>query len=503
MAESLLVLAGSEPPRRRGRPAPLGNVVRAALAEVEDFGRIDLLSFDEVMVASNAAADLAHLLSELMENAANFSPPESRIEVVGHRTKADGYVISVTDHGIGMSGDQIASANESLAKPPLVGLAMTRSLGFIVVGRLAARHGIAVRMMSSASGGVTAVVSLAPSLVVDSPQGASTAVPSVEAPARLKPVLAQASTPITGPVPHRSKATNGAAASENAAPLLAPVPSESTPPDAVDLPAPSVRVDSPPPAVASDGDGPLAWSAPSSPDAPTPLASRRPRATPTGPDESSAPEPDALPEPLPGPLVAPRSLGGPAPFPPEAEPAGVRPFFLEDAAVASPSPSPSKPVSSSPEAPAAKAEPPRLFGGPAPEAPVVVEPQVAIAASDGVHSADTGSGREDAEPVPPTAPESQPTFEADLVREPDPIPVTTPMAGAQAPSRLPSRTSTGLAKRTPRAPGGGARAIPGADGERGRRCDQALARGDPGHVVQPQRGSSTGPFARSGTCWCL
>ena len=197
-AESLLVLAGAEPPRRRGRPAPLANVVRAALAEVEDFGRIELLSFDEVLVASNAAADLAHLLSELMENATNFSPPETRVEVVGHKTKADGYVISVTDHGIGMSSDQITEANDSLARPPLVGLAMSRSLGFIVVGRLASRHGIAVRMMPSAAGGVTAVVSIPPALVVDTPGGMGDPQPVVEAPARLKPVL---DSPTTGLAP--------------------------------------------------------------------------------------------------------------------------------------------------------------------------------------------------------------------------------------------------------------------------------------------------------------
>jgi K+-sensing histidine kinase KdpD len=147
----------------------LANVVRAALGEVEDFGRISLVTFDEVLVASNAAADLAHLLSELMENATNFSPPETSVEVVGHAIKADGYVISVTDQGIGMSADQMAEANDALARPPLVGLALSRSLGFIVVGRLAGRHGVAVRLMPSPSGGVTAVVSIPPSLMTTGP----------------------------------------------------------------------------------------------------------------------------------------------------------------------------------------------------------------------------------------------------------------------------------------------------------------------------------------------
>src|SRR5690606_20975125 len=99
-AESLLVLAGAEPPRRRGRPVSLADVVRVAIGEVEDFARIQLLSLDEATVGGNVAVDLAHLLSELMENATHFSPPDTSVEIVGHRA-AEGYVLSVTDQGIG------------------------------------------------------------------------------------------------------------------------------------------------------------------------------------------------------------------------------------------------------------------------------------------------------------------------------------------------------------------------------------------------------------------
>ena len=68
-AESLLVLAGAEPSRRRGEPVPLTKVALAAVGEIEHFARIDLLEVDECQVTSKAAADIAHLLSELMENA--------------------------------------------------------------------------------------------------------------------------------------------------------------------------------------------------------------------------------------------------------------------------------------------------------------------------------------------------------------------------------------------------------------------------------------------------
>ncbi len=163
-AESLLVLAGAEPPRRRGRPVALADVVRVAIGEVEDFARISLLALDEVTVGGNVAVDLAHLLSELMENATHFSPPDTTVEIVGHRSET-GYTLSVSDQGIGMSADQLSEANNQLARPPLVGLALSRSLGFIVIGRLAARFGVAVKLTASPSGGVSALVTLPGDLV--------------------------------------------------------------------------------------------------------------------------------------------------------------------------------------------------------------------------------------------------------------------------------------------------------------------------------------------------
>jgi signal transduction histidine kinase len=163
-AESLLVLAGAEPPRRRGRPVALADVVRVAIGEVEDFARIQLLALDDATVGGNVAVDLAHLLSELMENATHFSPPDTMVEIVGHRGES-GYIISVSDQGIGMSADQLSEANTQLARPPLVGLALSRSLGFIVIGRLAQRFEISVKLTASPSGGVTALVTLPSDLV--------------------------------------------------------------------------------------------------------------------------------------------------------------------------------------------------------------------------------------------------------------------------------------------------------------------------------------------------
>ena len=145
-AESLLVLAGEEPSRRRGRPVPIDDVVRVAAGEVEDYSRIKIRQLEAVDVASNVAVDIAHLLSELMENAANFSPPSQDVVVNGATESGGELVLTVRDYGIGMGDDELAEANELLSSPPPIGLEMSRALGFTVVARLAARWGIDVSL---------------------------------------------------------------------------------------------------------------------------------------------------------------------------------------------------------------------------------------------------------------------------------------------------------------------------------------------------------------------
>jgi signal transduction histidine kinase len=230
-AESLLVLAGAEPPRRRGRPVALADVVRVAIGEVEDFARIQLLALDEATVGGNVAVDLAHLLSELMENATHFSPPDTIVEIVGHRADDRSYVISVSDQGIGMSGDQLAEANIQLARPPLVGLALSRSLGFIVIGRLAQRFGISVKLTASPSGGVTALVTLPRDLVTyaDEPETA----PAPEA------------APTSDTLPAREVGPAAFAPPAPPAPAEAPASDLAPEPERSELPPPPVPPETP------------------------------------------------------------------------------------------------------------------------------------------------------------------------------------------------------------------------------------------------------------------
>ncbi|MEP6661779.1 MAG: nitrate- and nitrite sensing domain-containing protein [Acidimicrobiales bacterium] len=156
-AESLLVLAGVESQRRWGKPVPVADVVRAAVAEVEDYARIHISSLDDRLLQGNAAADVAHLLAELFDNSTQFSPPATHVEVRG-RADGDGYVVTVTDLGIGMGTEQLGEANETVQRPPVTGLGLSRSLGFTVVGRLAARYRIHVELTANPVGGVTATI---------------------------------------------------------------------------------------------------------------------------------------------------------------------------------------------------------------------------------------------------------------------------------------------------------------------------------------------------------
>ena len=159
-AESLLVLAGADPGRRKGSPVAISDVLRVAIGEIENYQHIELGTIDEGRLPAGVAVDLAHLTAELMENATQFSPPTAPVEVTAARDRdAEAYEITVTDRGMGL-GDRLDQANQTLADPPELGLGMGRSLGFIVVGRLAKRLRATVRLDTNPGGGTVATVRL-------------------------------------------------------------------------------------------------------------------------------------------------------------------------------------------------------------------------------------------------------------------------------------------------------------------------------------------------------
>jgi signal transduction histidine kinase len=155
-AEGLVILSGSAPARGWHNPVAVRDILRAAIAEVEDYTRVVVESTAPAALDGSVVADITHLLAELIENATAFSPPPTQVHVRG-QLAAKGYAVEIEDRGIGMNDEELADANHRLTHPPEFDLADSDRLGLFIVGRLAERHGIEVRLTASPYGGARAV----------------------------------------------------------------------------------------------------------------------------------------------------------------------------------------------------------------------------------------------------------------------------------------------------------------------------------------------------------
>jgi signal transduction histidine kinase len=164
-AESLAILAGAAPGRSWRDPVPVIDVIRGAMAEVEDYQRVAVLTQAEDAISGSAAADMIHLLAELIENATLFSPSGTPVEVRAGRV-ANGFAIEVDDRGLGIEPDQLTAINQEMENPPDFDLANSDRLGLFVGGKLAARYGVRVSLRASPYGGTTAIVLLPNNIVV-------------------------------------------------------------------------------------------------------------------------------------------------------------------------------------------------------------------------------------------------------------------------------------------------------------------------------------------------
>jgi HAMP domain-containing protein len=158
-AENLIVLAGADLPNPWDEPVPLNVLIRSAIAEVEDYQRVEPLPMSDLEVVGHAAVDVIHLLAELIENATAFSRSDTRVTVAG-APAANGHVVEIEDKGTGMSDGELMRANQLMADPPAIDSALSQRLGLHVVARLAKRHGIRVQLRHSWYNGVTALVLL-------------------------------------------------------------------------------------------------------------------------------------------------------------------------------------------------------------------------------------------------------------------------------------------------------------------------------------------------------
>ncbi|WP_431984576.1 nitrate- and nitrite sensing domain-containing protein [Streptomyces qinglanensis] len=167
-AEGLVILSGATPSRQWRKPVQLMDVVRAAVAEVEDYERIEVRRLPRLAVDGSAVADLTHLIAELLENATVFSPPHTAVQVLGERV-ANGFTLEIHDRGLGMTAEAMLDANLRLAETPEFELSDTDRLGLFVVSRLAQRQGVRVSLQPSPYGGTTAVVLIPGAVLTETP----------------------------------------------------------------------------------------------------------------------------------------------------------------------------------------------------------------------------------------------------------------------------------------------------------------------------------------------
>jgi signal transduction histidine kinase len=164
-AEGLIILSGAAPGRAWRDPVRLVDVLRASVAEVEDYTRVTMVTMTEAALAGPVVADVIHMIAELVENATIFSPPNTPVRLTGDMV-GKGFAVEIEDRGLGLSEEKLAEINDRLSSPPESALSGSDQLGLFVAGRLAVRHGIKISIRLNPYGGTTAIVLIPRDLVV-------------------------------------------------------------------------------------------------------------------------------------------------------------------------------------------------------------------------------------------------------------------------------------------------------------------------------------------------
>ncbi|WP_399926477.1 ATP-binding protein [Streptomyces kanamyceticus] len=395
IADSVAVLTGARSGRRWAKPIVMESILRGAMGRIGGYQRVRIHSASEVAVAGHAAEGVMHALAELLDNAANFSPPTSEVHVYIEEVAA-GVIVSVEDSGLVMGPVQLRRAERAVSGEAtgLGGLSGTR-LGLAVVGRLARKYNLTVSFRPSARGG-TGVLLLIPQELLSRPSD-PTPSPSSSLPT---PPARQAALPAPAGL-------TGSAGSSGPAALTGPAdstdPTASTEPAAPTAPAAS----SGPAALTGSADSsrPAGLTGSAGSSGPAALTGSADSTEPTASTEPAAPTAPATP-------TAPAASTGPAALTPARHAAPVQPTATPQpvAQPASPvqppahtpgSPTPTAGTTAQPAAPAPAAQPtatPQPQPQPQPQPPQThPEPRPAYPHT---HTPDPGLDRVDRDPVP-------------------------------------------------------------------------------------------------------
>jgi signal transduction histidine kinase len=169
LADSIAVLTGARSGRRWARPIGMESILRGAMGRISGYQRVRLHAASSTAVVGHAAEGVMHALAELLDNAANFSPPSAEVHVYVEEVPA-GVIVSVEDSGLVMGDIQLRRAEQAVSggDTGLGGLTGTR-LGLAVVGRLARKHGLKVSFRPSARGGTGVLVLIPQDILTEAP----------------------------------------------------------------------------------------------------------------------------------------------------------------------------------------------------------------------------------------------------------------------------------------------------------------------------------------------
>ncbi|MFJ9032841.1 ATP-binding protein [Streptomyces sp. NPDC102274] len=227
LTDRLALLMGGRASRAWNKPIGMESILRGAVGRIAAYQRVRLHCSSNAAIAGFAAEPVMHLLAELMDNAANFSPPIDEVHVYVEERTA-GVVVTIEDSGLKMAAAAMRRAEESVSGR-VTDLAMLQGtrLGLAVVGRLAAKYHISVNYRPSSRGGTGVVVLFPPQLMAQ--QRGLAPEPSLRRPAP------EATIPAAAPVTPAPRTTvDPPRSSAPATPTVSPEP-----------PAPSAPVDGP------------------------------------------------------------------------------------------------------------------------------------------------------------------------------------------------------------------------------------------------------------------
>ena len=214
-ADSLLILADA-PNRAAGQfSLTVGEALQAATSGVQDYQRVQILSNLNTRVGDEAAPDVVHLLTELVDNALSFSPPSEPVRLAA-KQGPEGVTITITDAGLGVPPAELEQLNKDLQHGAEATPDTARRMGLFVVSRLAERHDIHTHLSRNPGGGMTASVLLPPSVLPDVPQSGAPVAPAAESATSAPTASSSDSTELVGaaaaPVLSKREARNRARA---------------------------------------------------------------------------------------------------------------------------------------------------------------------------------------------------------------------------------------------------------------------------------------------------